>query len=94
MEVNKDLLLRILSETTCTWTKGFLSCLLGTESKDVATDQAIAAEYIDAFPNQKIEAIKKIREVYGYGLKEAKALVDEYHRTGQIVFPDEGMTPF
>jgi len=89
MEVNKDLLLRILAETTCIWTRGFLSCLLDTETKATSTDNSIAAEVIDSFGGQKIQAIKKIREMYGYGLKEAKDLVDTYARTGQIAFPDD-----
>lgn len=90
MEVSRDLLLRVLDQTTCVWTRGFLSCLLDTETPETATNQAIAAELIDAIgPNQKIQCIKKIREVYGMGLKEAKELVDEYFRTGRIVFPDD-----
>lgn len=91
MEVNRDLLLRILNETTCTWTKGFLSCLLDTETPETATDHAIAKELMDPYlqSGRKILAIKKVRETYGYGLKEAKVMVDEYQRTGHVVFPDQ-----
>ncbi len=92
MEVNRDLLLRILNETTCVWTKGFLSCLLDTETPEIATDHAIAKELMDPYlqRGEKIQAIKKIREAYGYGLKEAKAIVDDYVRTGHVTFPEDG----
>lgn len=89
MEVNRDLLLRILNTTTCIWTKGFLSCLLDTETPDMATDHAVAKELIEQFlPMSPIEAIKKVSENYGYPLKDAKQMVDTYMATGQIVFPD------
>lgn len=91
MEVSRDLLLRILNETQCTWTKGFLACLLDTETSATTTYHAIAKELIDQFllKGEKIGAIKKVREVYGYGLGEAKAIVDKYEKTGQIMFPED-----
>ncbi len=53
----------------------------------------IARELIDSCGGALIEAIKKIRNNYGLGLKEAKALVDEYKASGQIVGLPEGDEP-
>lgn len=91
MEVNKDLLLRVLKETQCTWTRGFLSCLLDTETPETATDHAIAKELMNQFLSrgEKLGAIKKIREAYGYTLKESKEMIDRYDETGDVVFPED-----
>lgn len=95
MEINRDLLLRVLKETQCIWTRGFLACLLDTETSETATDHAIAKELIDPHlaAGRKIQAIKTIREAYGYSLGESKKIVDEYERTGVVTFPD-GDPPF
>ena len=84
MEVNKDVLLRIHAKTTCEWTRGYISCVLDSNAP---TRNQIARELIDSIgpSTQKIQCIKKIRENFGLGLKEAKALVDEYIISGQIV---------
>lgn len=94
MEINRDSLIRILRDSKCDWTRGYVACILDTESPGAATKHAIAGEIIDEClkKNQKILAIKKIREQYGLGLQESKALVDEYQSSGQIIFP--GDPPF
>ena len=43
-----------------------------------------ARRIIDGLPNQKIQAIKEVRELTGKGLKEAKDLVDRYRATGKM----------
>lgn len=94
MEINKDDLTRILKNTKCEWTKGYVSCLLGNSAPSVAeVQQEIAAELIDSCGNRKIEAVKKIRNNYNLGLKEAKAVVDEYHATGRVIgLPEDTRT--
>ena len=90
MEINKDHLRSILRQTTCGWTKGYLACLLDSVAP---SEQEIARELIDSCgPNNKINAIKLIRNNYGLALKEAKDVVDEYFRTGNIVgLPNESL---
>lgn len=92
MEVSKESLIRIMCETTCAWTKGYLACILDAQAP---SRHQIAREIIDACgPNQKILAIKKVRENYGLGLKEAKDLVDHYFATGEIIgLPDDPDDP-
>lgn len=87
MEVNRDTLDRIARETTCEWTRGFLHCLLGEEAP---TRSEIARQLIELElkNNGKIHAIKRIREAFGVGLKEAKAIVDEFQITGRIILDD------
>jgi hypothetical protein len=87
MEIAKDALIRIARETKCEWTRGYISCILDAETP---TRNAIARELIDAEgPQQKIMAIKSIRNNFGLSLKDAKDLVDEYFASGQIIFPDD-----
>ncbi len=88
MEVSRDSLVLILRQTTCEWTKGFISCLINSAAP---TNNEIARELLDAIgPGQKIQCIKKIRENFGLGLKEAKHVVDEYFASGQIIgLPDD-----
>jgi len=83
MEIKKDQLIAVLRNTTCDWTKGYLSCILDAEAPD---SHDIAKDLIDACgPNQKIAAIKAIRNGFGLALKEAKDLVEEYFMSGRIV---------
>jgi len=89
MEVNRDSLIRILHDSKCEWTRGYVAAILDGRSPATSTNHQIAREIIDEClkRNQKIQAIKKVREQYGIGLKEAKDVVDEYQSSGQIVFP-------
>ena len=92
MEINNDTLRSILRQTTCDWTRGYLSCLI--ESVAPSRSQ-IAAELMDSCgPDRKIDAIKLIRNNYGLMLKEAKDLVDEYFRSGNVIgLPDDPCDP-
>lgn len=83
ISINKDTLVCILRETKCEWTRGFVACLLHSQAP---TRNEIARDLIEATGlSQKIQCIKRIREAFGIGLKEAKHLVDEYQSSGQIV---------
>jgi len=90
MHVSKDTLSYMSRETTCPWTRGFIACMLNSVAP---TRNEIARELIDSCGSDKIEAIKKIRSNYGLGLKEAKALVDEYNASGQIIGLPNGSDP-
>lgn len=83
MNINKKLLVNIAQNTTCAWTKGYIACMLDVNRPE---NHEIARELMDMHgPNHKIESIKAIRNNFGLGLREAKAVVDEYFATGEIV---------
>jgi hypothetical protein len=86
MEINDEIVEGIIAHTTCNWTRGYLSALRDTDpSPKVVAKNLIEAEG----PGRKIAAIKAIRARFGLGLKEGKALVDEFYISGKIIFPDE-----
>jgi hypothetical protein len=87
VEISKDTLVRIIRETKCDWTRGYVSCLLDVEAP---TRNEIARELIEAEgPQRKIHAIKSIRSNFDISLKQAKRMVDEYYASGQIIFPED-----
>lgn len=90
MEISNDTLSYLSRETTCPWTRGFIACLLNSAAP---TRNEIARELIESCGTNKIGAIKIIRNNYGLGLKEAKAVVDEYDASGQIVGLPQGDEP-
>lgn len=87
MKIDRSVIIHIMEETSCEWTRGYLACILDETPKP---DEQ-AKKLIDSHgPTQKIATIKAIRATYGLGLREAKAVVDEYFATGKIVgLPDE-----
>ncbi len=90
MEVSNDTLSYISRETTCSWTRGFIACIINSISP---TRNEIARELIESCGTNKIAAIKIIRNNYGLGFKEAKAVVDEYKASGQIIGLPQGDEP-
>ncbi len=89
MEIDREIIKDIIRKTSCEFTRGYLSCLIDTTEEEIRTGHQLAAEIIDSLPTQKIQAIKKIRERFGFGLKEAKQVVDHYNQHGKIIFPGD-----
>jgi ribosomal protein L7/L12 len=87
MEIKKEIIEGIIRHSTCLWTKGYLAALVDAERP---SRKQVAKIIIDAQgPNNKIAAIKLLRGEFGLGLKEAKAILDEYYISGRIIFPDD-----
>lgn len=91
MDINDDTLAYIVRETTCLWTRGYITCLM---HEAAPARHRKAREIITAAgANNKITAIKDIRAEFQLGLRESKAVVDEFYSSGKIVLPGEDDDP-